>query len=110
MDGLLFAVTPAVPNQGGGLLARQPSIARLAFGWKRNAYDAAVKAFLCMMVDRSAQRFEVAARTALVATMFDVSRTGMGVDCREVLASPEIIEPVDPGFDFELIAWLADIR
>ncbi|WP_310885583.1 hypothetical protein [Bradyrhizobium brasilense] len=41
--------------------------------------------------------------------MLDVTGTGLCVDCRQLLATPEIVEPVDPRFNFKLITWLADI-
>ncbi|WP_312001530.1 hypothetical protein [Bradyrhizobium altum] len=58
-----------------------------------------------MMVDRCAESFKVATRTTLVAAVLGVSRTGVRVDCRHLLAAPKIIEPVDPRFNFKLITW-----
>ncbi|WP_338150493.1 hypothetical protein [Bradyrhizobium elkanii] len=68
-----------------------------------------MKAFFCMMVDRSTESLEVTARAALAAAMFDVSCAGLRVHCRQLLAAPKIVEPVDPRFDFKLVTWLADI-
>ncbi|OMI05512.1 hypothetical protein BSN85_24785 [Bradyrhizobium brasilense] len=42
--------------------------------------------------------------------MLDVTGTGLCVDCRQLLATPEIVEPVDPRFNFKLITWMPDIR
>ncbi|WP_456815335.1 hypothetical protein [Bradyrhizobium sp. USDA 4508] len=63
-----------------------------------------------MMVDRSAESLEVTARAAPAAAMFDVTGTGLRVDCRQLLATPKIVEAVDPRFNFKLITGLADIR
>ncbi|WP_456721151.1 MULTISPECIES: hypothetical protein [unclassified Bradyrhizobium] len=62
-----------------------------------------------MMVDRSAESLEITARAALFAAMSDVSRTGLRVDRRQLLATPKIVEPVDPRFNFKLITGLADV-
>ena len=62
-----------------------------------------------MMVDCSAKRLEVAACTAAVAAMFDVSRTGLGTDLRQFLAAPEFVKAFNPRLDLELVARLADI-
>ncbi|WP_316166878.1 MULTISPECIES: hypothetical protein [unclassified Bradyrhizobium] len=62
-----------------------------------------------MMIDRSAESLEITTRATLVATMFDVSRAGFCVDRRQLLATPKIVEPFDPRFNFELISWFADI-
>ncbi|WP_349629162.1 hypothetical protein [Bradyrhizobium sp. USDA 3458] len=109
MDRLLFAVAPTLPNQGCRLRARQPPVARLAFRREGYANRTPVKALFCMMVDRSTKGLEVTPRAALAAAMFDVTGTGLRVDCRQPLATPEIVEPVDPRFDFKLITGLADI-
>ncbi|WP_347337389.1 hypothetical protein [Bradyrhizobium tropiciagri] len=109
MDRLLFAIAPTLPNQGCGLCARQPPVARLTFRREGYANRATVKALLCMMVDRGAERLEVTTRAAPAAAMFDVACTGLRVDCRQLLAAPEIVEPLDPCLNFKLITWLADI-
>ncbi|WP_347341682.1 hypothetical protein [Bradyrhizobium uaiense] len=109
MDRLLFAIAPTLPNQGRRLAARQPTIARLTFCREGYANRAPVKSLLCMMVDRSAESLEVTTRATPAAAMFDVTGTGLRVDCRQLLAAPEIVEPVDPRFDFKLITGLADI-
>ena len=62
-----------------------------------------------MMVDCGAKRLEVAARTAAVAAMFDVSRTGLSIDRRQFLAAPKFVKAFNPRLDLELVAWLADI-
>ncbi|WP_309143561.1 MULTISPECIES: hypothetical protein [unclassified Bradyrhizobium] len=62
-----------------------------------------------MMVDRSTECLEVTTRATAAAAMFDVAGTGLRVDCRQPLATPEIVEPVNPRFNFKLITWLADI-
>ncbi|WP_309143759.1 MULTISPECIES: hypothetical protein [unclassified Bradyrhizobium] len=109
MDGLLFAITPTLPNQGRRLAACQPTIARLTFCREGHANRAPVKALFCMMVDRSAESLEVTARAAPAAAMFDVTGTGLRVDCRQLLATPKIVEPVDPRFNLKLITGLADV-
>ncbi|WP_338132097.1 hypothetical protein [Bradyrhizobium elkanii] len=109
MDGLLFAIAPTLPNQGCRLSACQPPIARFAFRREGYANRAPVKAFFCVMVDGSAEGLEVTPRAALAAAMFDVSRAGLRVRCRQLLAAPKIVEPVDPRFNFKLITGLADI-
>ncbi|WP_347336899.1 hypothetical protein [Bradyrhizobium brasilense] len=109
MDGLLFAIAPTLPNQGRRLGACQPTITRLTFCREGYANGAPVKALFCVMVDRSPKCLEVATCAAPAATMLDVTGTGLCVDCRQLLATPEIVEPVDPRFDFKLITWLADI-
>ncbi|WP_349630032.1 hypothetical protein [Bradyrhizobium tropiciagri] len=109
MDSLLFAIAPTLPNQGCRLSACQPPIARLAFRRERYANRAPVKALFCMMVDCGAESLEVTARTAPAAAVFNVTGTGFRVDCRQLLATPEIVEPVDPRFNFKLITGLADI-
>ncbi|WP_456814835.1 hypothetical protein [Bradyrhizobium sp. USDA 4529] len=68
-----------------------------------------MKALFCMMVDRSAESLEVATRAAPAAAMFDVTGTGLRVDCRQLLATPKIVEPVDPRLNFKLVARLADV-
>ncbi|WP_456782411.1 hypothetical protein [Bradyrhizobium sp. USDA 4516] len=110
MDRLLFAVAPTLPNQGCRLRARQPPVARLAFRREGYANRTPVKALFCMMVDRSTKGLEVTPRAALAAAMFDVSRAGLRVDRRQLLAAPKIVEPVDPRFNFKLVAWLANVR
>ncbi|HWX05838.1 MAG TPA: hypothetical protein VN065_08410 [Bradyrhizobium sp.] len=62
-----------------------------------------------MMVDCSAKRLEVAARTATVAAKFDVGRTGLGIDLRQFLAAPKFVQAFNPGLDLELVARLTDI-
>ncbi|WP_456706924.1 MULTISPECIES: hypothetical protein [Bradyrhizobium] len=109
MDGLLFAIAPTLPNQGRRLAACQPSVACLTFCREGYANRAAVKSLLCMMVDRGTKSLEVTTRAAPAAAMFDVTGTGLRVDCRQLLAAPEVIKPVDPRFDFKLITGLADI-
>ncbi|WP_347341265.1 hypothetical protein [Bradyrhizobium pachyrhizi] len=109
MDGLLFAIAPTLPNQSCRLAACQPSIACLTFSREGYANRAAVKALFCMMVDRGAESLEVPTRAALAATMFDVTGTGLRVNCRQLLGTPEIVEPLNPRFNFKLITWLADI-
>ncbi|WP_456779316.1 hypothetical protein [Bradyrhizobium sp. USDA 3315] len=110
MDGLLFAIAPTLPDQSCGLVACQPSVARLTFRREGHADNAPVKALLCMMVDRCAESLEVATRAASVAAVLGVSRTGPRVDCRQLLATPKIVEAGDPRFNFKLITGLADIR
>jgi hypothetical protein len=39
-----------------------------------------MKSFLCVMIDRGPESFEVSARTTSIATMFNVRRTGLGID------------------------------
>ncbi|WP_308444472.1 hypothetical protein [Bradyrhizobium sp. RD5-C2] len=109
MDSLFFAIAPTLPNQGRCLFACQPPVAGLAFRREGHANRAPVKALFCMMVDRSTKSLEVTACAALTAAIFDVSRAGLRVDRRQLLATPKIVEPVDPRFNFKLIAWLADI-
>ncbi len=62
-----------------------------------------------MMVDCGPKRFEVAARATAIAAMFDVGRASLGIDLRQFLAAPKLIEPFNSGLDLELVAWLADI-
>ncbi|WP_431015150.1 hypothetical protein [Bradyrhizobium pachyrhizi] len=109
MDGLLFAIAPTLPNQSCRLAACQPSIACLTFSREGYANRAAVKALFCMMVDRGAESLEVPTRAALAATMFDVTGTGLRVNCRQLLATPEIVEPLNPRFNFKLVARLTDV-
>ncbi|WP_063790136.1 hypothetical protein [Bradyrhizobium pachyrhizi] len=68
-----------------------------------------MKALFCMMVDRSTKSLEVTTRAAAAAAMFDVTGTGLRVDGGQPLATPEIVEPVDPRFNFELVARLTDV-
>ncbi|WP_456671728.1 hypothetical protein [Bradyrhizobium sp. USDA 3256] len=68
-----------------------------------------MKALFCMMVDRGAESLEVPTRAALAATMFDVTGTGLRVNCRQLLATPEIVEPLNPRFNFKLVARLTDV-
>ncbi|WP_456849333.1 hypothetical protein [Bradyrhizobium sp. USDA 4504] len=109
MDGLFFAIAPTLPNQGRRLAACQPTIARLTFCREGHANRAPVKSLFCMMVDRSTKSLKVTTRAAPAAAMFDVTGTGLRVDCRQPLATPEIVEPVDPRFDLKLITGFADI-
>jgi len=50
-----------MPKQRCGLFASQPSVARLTFGRERHPHHAAVKPFLCVVVDCSPQCLKVAA-------------------------------------------------
>jgi hypothetical protein len=97
MDRLLFSVAPALPNQCGCFLSREPSVARFALLRKRHADQASVKAFFCMMVDGGPERFEVAPRSTAIATVFGVGRAGLGIDLRQFLAAPRRSAHLDGG-------------
>ncbi|KGT73783.1 hypothetical protein MA20_42020 [Bradyrhizobium japonicum] len=80
-----------MPEQRCGLVASQPSVARLTFGRERHAHDTAVKAFLCMVIDCSAQSLKVAAGAPRIATMLGISCASLGINLRQHLATPIII-------------------
>ncbi|WP_456840096.1 hypothetical protein [Bradyrhizobium sp. USDA 4486] len=99
-----------MPKQRCGLFASQPSVARFTFRRERHAHDAAVKAFFCVVVNRGAKCLKVAASTAWTATMLGIPRTGLGVNLREHLATPILVETFDPRLNLVLLAWLANVR
>jgi len=68
-----------------------------------------MESFLFVMIDRGPESFEISARTATIATMFGVRRTGLSIDPRQSLASPVVVKAVDPGLNIELVTGLADI-
>ncbi|WP_404652981.1 hypothetical protein [Bradyrhizobium sp. USDA 336] len=110
MYRLFLAMPPAVPKQCGGLFAGQPTVARLSLGRQRHAYHAAVEAFLRVVIDRRAQRLQIAACAAWATTMLGISGTGLRVDLGEHLAAPVFVQALDPRFNFMLLARLADVR
>jgi hypothetical protein len=55
MNRLLFPVSPTMPNQCGGLVAREPPVARITFGRQRHPNNAAMKSLIGMMVDGGAK-------------------------------------------------------
>ena len=68
-----------------------------------------MKAFLSVMVDCGAKRLEVAARAAAVTAMFGVGRAGLGIDFRQLLVAPKLIQPFNSGLDLELLGGLANV-
>ncbi|WP_407176401.1 hypothetical protein [Bradyrhizobium sp. STM 3562] len=98
-----------MPKQRCGLLAGQPSVAGLTFGRERHSHYAAVKAFLCVVIDRGAQCLKVAASATRTAAMFGVACTSLGINLRQLLATPILVEPLNAGLDLELVAGLANV-
>ncbi|WP_312014313.1 hypothetical protein [Bradyrhizobium sp. ERR14] len=68
-----------------------------------------MKALLRMVVDRSAQCLKVAAGSSVATAVLGVSRTSLGVDLRQHLAAPILVETLDPGFNLVLLAGLANV-
>jgi hypothetical protein len=99
-----------MPKQRCGLFASQPSVARLTFGRERYPHHAAVKAFLCVVVDCSPQCLKIAASAPWTAAMLCVPRTALGIDLRQLLAAPILVETFDPRLNLVLLAWLANVR
>ncbi|WP_333938044.1 hypothetical protein [Bradyrhizobium sp. CCBAU 53380] len=98
-----------MPKQRCGLFTSQPSVAGLTFGRERHPHHAAVKTFLCVVIDRSPQCLKVAASTTRTATMLGVARTSLGVNLRQLLATPILVETFDPRLNLMLLAGLANV-
>ena len=64
----------------------------------------------CMMVDCGTEGLKIAPRATAFAAALYVCRTGSSVNFRQHFAAPELVEPVSPRLDFELIIWLAYVR
>ncbi|WP_312016594.1 hypothetical protein [Bradyrhizobium japonicum] len=68
-----------------------------------------MKAFLCVVIDRGAQCLKVAASTTRTATVLGVACTTLGINLRQLLATPILVEPLNSGLDLELVAGLANV-
>jgi hypothetical protein len=62
-----------------------------------------------VVIDRSAQCLEVTASTTRAATMLGVACTSLGINLRQLLATPIVVEPLNSGLDLELVAGLANV-
>ncbi|WP_060910889.1 hypothetical protein ACFLEY_34780 [Bradyrhizobium sp. YCK136] len=98
-----------MPKQRCGLFASQPSLACLTFERERHPHHAAVKALLGMVVDRGAQCLKITASTTRIATMLGVARTSLGINLRQLLATPILVEPFDPRLNLVLFTGLANV-
>ncbi|WP_346657500.1 hypothetical protein [Bradyrhizobium sp. 151] len=66
-----------------------------------------MKAFLCVVIDRGAQCLKVTASTTRIATMLGVARTSLGINLRQLLTAPILVEPFDPRLNLVLFPGLA---
>ena len=80
MDGLLFAIAPALPNQSRRFTAGQPAAASLALWRQRHPNQSAMQPLLGVMVDGGTKGLEVASGASRTRSMFDISRTASRID------------------------------
>jgi hypothetical protein len=110
MDRLFFAIPPTMPDQDCCFFACQPPVTRLAFWRQRHAHDTSMKAFLGMVIDGRAKRLKVTTGPAYVAAVLDVTGTRLGIDLRQHLAAPVLVQAINPCLDLKLFRRLPNIR
>ena len=69
-----------------------------------------MKAFLGMVIDGRAKRLKVATGPARVAAVLNVTGTRLGIDLRQHLAAPVLIQAINPCLDLKLFRRLPNIR
>ena len=93
---LHFAISPANPQKCRRFASRQPSIAAASFRWKCHADQATVKALPCVVIDRRAQVFQIAAGSTWPAAGFHILPASLRIHFSQHPAAEEIVQATDP--------------
>jgi hypothetical protein len=109
VHGLNFTGSPAGAQQCSGFIAAQPSGARRVSGRQYHAHGSAVKSLFGVMVDGSAEVFEVASSTAGAVARLHVCAASLSGDFREPLVTPELIQAFEATIELGAISSAADL-